>query len=214
MPYAYGTSPVHGYPTPLDGTPLDAVSWAHLVDALGVGDPRVCASKAEQDAYVAAVQAAGLGPSSRQIIRVCRTDLNGLIMRNDGTGWVRETGGVLQAWGHVEASTTESAGTTSARGGVAVDLPASALVRVHADVLALPPAEPDSWAFRLWLQDQTGRRLCPDRQYSNTGRDQVNATLDVTVQMPAGAGRIDLMTWVADSSGPIGWRNILITASY
>lgn len=220
MAYTYGETPVHGLPMPLDGTPLDSTSWAHLTDALRIGYPIVCASAAEQAAYLAAATAAGLGPNSRRILRVCRTDLGRLVVSNDGTGWVRDGGGDFSVFTFTEASRTDTAGADGALGAFNIDLPAAAMIDVAADVLAVPPAAPAAWAFRIYLRDQTGRQLSTlRRRYSNlTGvqdqRDTVPAMIRQSVSMPAGAGQIQVWGSVDGNSGPIRWANVALSGSY
>lgn len=216
MAYQYGQSPVHKFPTPLDGTPLDQVSWARLVDTLGVGTPVVCASQAEQDAYLAAVRAANLGPSSRQIIRVCRTDLGSLVMRNDGTGWARDWGGDKTWWVASEASAVDNGGTTRSLGAFAVNLPCAAQIAVAADVIAYPPTN-GIWAFVLWLRDANGTDLSPKRRYANittSNTTHYNAILQAIVKMPAGSGQVQLWSTVEPASGPIRWANVAMSGHY
>lgn len=213
MAYEYGQTPVHEYPTPLDGTPLDAVSCSKLFDTLGIGQPRVCASKSEQDTYVADVKAAGLGPSSRQIVRVCRTDLDGLIMRNDGTGWVRESSGRLSLYMASEASAIDTGGTTRSLAGLAVDLPCAAQLTVWANIIATPPPS-GVWAFMVWLRDSTGRDLTPKRRYGNLGSTAVDVIIQAPVDMPAGAGQVQLWSTVEAPSGSIRWNNPTMSAQY
>lgn len=214
MAYSYGASPVHGYPTPLDGTPLDAESWAHLVDALGVGIPYVVASLAEQTAYLNRLVAAGRGPSSTNIVRVTRVDLEAMVLRHDGTGWKRESGGSLKVAGFANAAATEVAGTISTRGAVALNLPAVADVEVQAVVTGIPPAAPDAWAFYVWLEDHTGRELSPRIVYSNLPRTPYPAIVPTVAEMPAGSSQIRLRTQVNAQSGPITWAHVSITANY
>ncbi len=214
MAYLYGESPLHKFATPLDGTPLDAVSWAHLVDGIGIGTPVICASATEQAAYLAAVTAAGYGPSSRSIIRVCRTDLAGLVMRHDGTGWVRESGGDWSVFTYSGASTTDSAGVASGRGSFAVDLPCAAMLDVDADIFAIPQAPQQAWGFWIWLRDHTGRDLSPKRYYNNIPLDSMTARIRRAVSMPAGAGQVQVWTEVHNNSGPIQWANVAMSGSY
>lgn len=214
MAYTYGSTPVHGYPTPLDNTPLDATSWAKLVDTLGVGVPMVCASSTEQAEYLAAVTAAGMGPSVRSIVRVCRTDLDGLIMRNNGTGWVRDSAGSLSIYGQTTSSATDTSGSSRQIGAIPVDLPCAAQLAMSADVLVRPPALPASWGIRVWLQDGTGRQLTKKRRYGHNIDQLFYAVMNSPVSMPAGVGRIEMWGSVDVDSGPVNWSNISVSASY
>lgn len=214
MVYAYGTTAVHGYPTPLDNTPLDATSWAKLVDTIGIGVPMVCASATEQSEYLAAVTAAGLGPSVRSIVRVCRTDLDGLIMRNKGTGWVRDSSGSFSQYGQTTSSATDTSGSSRQIGAIPVDLPCAAHLAVSADVLVRPPALPASWGIRVWLQDGTGRLLTEKRRYGHNVDQLFYATITAPVSMPAGVGRVEMWGSVDVNSGPINWSNISLSAHY
>ncbi len=207
-------STVHGYPLPDDGEGLDQESWERLVDRLGVGTPVVCASKAEQDAYLAAITDAGFGPSSRSIIRVCRTDLAGLVMRHQGSGWIREWCGDWSVFQWSGASTTDSAGTKSGRGAFSVDLPAASMLDVEADIFAIPQVPSQPWGFWIWLQDQSGRVLTDRRYYNNIPLDSMTARIRQAVPMPAGAGQVQVWTEVHNNSGPIRWANVAISGSY
>lgn len=211
--YNYGESPVHGFATPDDGTPLDAVSWAHLVDGIGVGVPFVVASQIEQDEYQAALTAAGLGPSSSRIARVVRTDLAGLVLRNDGTGWKRDLGGSLNLNGYASASVTDTAGTVATRGSVAVTLPAAADLFAMGTVTAIPP-ETGSWRFYLWLEDDTGRELSPRIDYGGLPRVPYAASVQSVFDMPAGSGQVRLRTRVHPDSAPVTWSHVQISGHY
>lgn len=214
MPYAYGQSSVHRLPTPLDNTPLDAVSWGKLADAIALGVPEVCASQTEVTEYLAAVAAAGLGPSASSIVRVCRTDKDGIVMRNDGTGWVRETGGSLSVFGFSEASAADAPGSSRVLGAINVDLPCAATLRADADVLVVPPAG-QFWGIFVWLEDQTGRVLTTKRRYRNINVSSFYARIGQAVTMPAGAGQIRLFGSVdSGSTGNVQWANLSVAANY
>lgn len=216
MAYTYGESPLHGYATPDDGTPLDATSWASLVDGIGIGTPVICASQTEQDDYLAAVNAAGYGPSSRSIIRVCRTDLDGLVMRNDGLGWARDWGGAWHRTGAVNAtSSPETGGTRVNRGGITTDLPARALISFEGDVTVIPTQNGNPWHCVLFIEDDTGREITGSRRdYRSLPMASFSATTRAVVDMPAGTGRINFVTLVATGSQPITFSNVGVTAHY
>ncbi len=214
MPYSYGVSPVAKLPVPLDETPLDSTSWAKQIDAVGVRTTFAVASKSEQDAYLAAVQAAGLGPSSSSPITVRRIDLAGLVLVNSGTGWVRQSGGDWSVFQWSGASTTDSAGVASGRGSFAVDLPCAAMLDVDADIFAIPQVPDQPWGFWIWLRDHTGRDLSPKRYYNNIPLDSMTARIRRAVSMPAGAGQVQVWTEVHTNSGPIRWANVAISGSY
>ena len=211
---AFGASLIHGYPTPLDTTPLSAETWEKLVEALGAGVPFEAASLSEQNAYVAAMTAKGLGPSSTNILRVTRTDLDNLVMSNDGYGFRRDSGGFLSEMTHANLHTVESAGAVANRGTIGFDLPCRAGVQVLADVTGEPPGDPDSWAFWAWLETGDGVQVGPRRVYSNLPRIPYFAFVSAVADMPAGPGSLHLWTQVHPDSGPITWAAVGLTVSY
>ena len=215
--YAYGTSPLHKYPIPLDGTPIDGVSWTKLVDPLGLAIPTEVASQAEQDAYLQAVTGAGLAPTANRIVRVCRTDLDGLVMRHDGTGWTRDMGGSWTRTGSVNAtSAVEPANTRASRGAISFDHPFRSLIRFEGDVTAILPAA-GVWAFYIWIEDSTGREIPgTSRMYSNLPGSirTVSAETRGVADMPAGAGQLKLMTLVSGGSQGIQFSNVGVTAAF
>lgn len=214
MAYNYGTSPVTGLPIPLDDTPLDGTSWAHLAEAISLGVPHVCASQSEQDGYLADLIGAGMGPSSTNLVRVTRTDLAGLTMRHDGTGWHRDWGGDWSIFTYSDAKHTDTANTVSGRGSFAVDLPCAAMLDVDADLFAIPANPASAWGFWIWLRDQTGRDLTPKRYYNNIDLESMTARIRRAVSMPAGPGQVQLWTHVHNNSGAIQWANVAMSGSY
>lgn len=213
MPYSYSKSPVHGYPVPDDDTPLDAVSWGKQADAIGIGSIVVCASQSEQDAYQARVAAAGEGPSVRQIIRVCRTDLDGLVMRNDGSGWRRDMGGSWRNTTNASLYTVAQPGTTLVLGEMTIDVPCAGQVVVLGDVTGIPPSS-GAWRFDVWLEDGGGNAVSKVRNQENLPVypyfTQVTAVMDV----PKGTSKVVLKGRVNSLSGPVTWSSVGLTAYY
>lgn len=214
MTYLYGTSSVAEFPTPLDDTPLDATSWGHLVDAIGVQTIQPVASLTEQNEYLAAVTAAGLGPSLASPISVRRMDLVGLVMVNDGTGWRRSTGGSLSVNAFSNAAVTESAGTISSRGAITLNLPCTADISVQGVIMGIPPEAPDNWAFYVWLETSAGVELTPHIVYGNLPRTPYPAIVPAVGTIPAGSSQIILKTQVNALSGPVTWAHVSLSASY
>lgn len=214
MAYEYGESAVHRLPIPRDETPLDQVSWEHLVERLHIGVPQVCGSQAEQEEYLRAVQEAGLGPSLQRIVRVTRTDLHGLTMRNDGTGWVREYGGLLKTAYFLETAGATGPNVSRGIAGASVTLPCKAIVVVHGHVIYEPPAS--GWAFLLNVRDDSGQVASPEIRYSYAIKHTPAATAQISVplEVPAGTTKLNLWVKMESQSQGVTFRNAGIAVHY